>query len=175
MPITLFVNNTQGTNTNVNPLGNQITINLNPVIHLDYKKEYIMRVLSSQILYCFSNVSTVINDKLYYNYNSHAYTLIFPQGIYSLAAINDEISRQTNDQTNNPYLLGIQGDVANSSVYLVFNDPTVTIDCNHADSILQILGFPTSTGLVGPYSEQGTQFSTGLPASLNNTSSIIIV
>ena len=81
MPITLFIDNTIDSNTTVNSLGNQITINLNPSIHLDNKKNYVLRVISAQILYCFSNVFTGINDKLYYTLNSQNYTITFPQGI----------------------------------------------------------------------------------------------
>jgi len=102
------------------------------------------------------------------------YTITFPQGIYSLSSMNDEISRQTNDENDNGYLITLQGDSANSSVYLTFNDPTLTINCNHSDSALQLLGFPMSTGILGPYAETGTQYSTGLPAILNTTSSIIM-
>ena len=174
MPITLFIDNTIDSNTTVNSLGNQITINLNPSIHLDNKKNYVLRVISAQILYCFSNVFTGINDKLYYTLNSQNYTITFPQGIYSLNAINDEISRQTNDNNNNPYLFGVQGDIATSAVYIVFNDATLTINCNHNDSILQNLGFPKSTGVIGPFVDVGTQYSTGNPAALNNTSSLLM-
>ena len=40
-------------------------------------------------------------------------------------------------------------------VYIViFHSPTLTIDCSQNDSILQILGFPTSTGVIGPFVDQ---------------------
>lgn len=175
MPITLFINNdgTDG-NTTVNKLGNQVTVSLNPGIHLDNKKDYVVRVISAQVLYCFSNVFTGLNDKIYYTYKGNPYTMVFPQGIYTLAAINDEMARQTNNVNNAPYILGVQGDVANSSVYLVFNDPTVTVNCNHSDSLLINLGFPMSAGIIGPYTENGTQFSLGNPAKLNTTTSILM-
>ena len=64
--------------------------------------------------------------------------------------------------------------MANSSVYIVFNDPTVTVNCNHSDSLLINLGFPTSAGTIGPYAEQGTQYSLGNPAVLNTTSGILM-
>ena len=175
MPITLFVNNDPSdSNTKVNAFGNQVTVSLNPAVHLDNKKEYVLRVLSAQVLYCFSNVFTGKNDKIYYAYKGGNYTITFPQGIYTLAAINDEIIRQTNDNNNAPYIFSIQGDVANSSVYIVFNDPTFTVSCNHSDSILINLGFPMSTGIIGPYLEEGTQYSLGYPAVLNTTTSLLM-
>lgn len=175
MPITLFIDNdsTDG-NTIVNKLGNQVTVRLDPGIHLDNRKDYVMRVISAQILYCFSNVFTGINDKLYYTYKGGNYTITFPQGIYTLASINDEISRQTNDNNNAPYILSMQGEVANSSVYIVFNEPTVTVNCNHNDSLLINLGFPKTTGIIGPYPEQGTQYSLGNSARLNKTTSLLM-
>ena len=174
MPITLFIDNTSGTYTKVNQLGNQVLINLNPGVHLEKEKSYVLRVISAQIPYCFSNVFTDVNDKIYYTYKGVSYQMIFPQGIYSLSAINDEMSRQTNDNNNAPYILGVQGDVANSSVYLVFNESTVTVNCNHSDSLLIKLGFPMSAGPIGPFAEQGTQYSLGNPAFLNSTSSILM-
>ena len=42
MPITLFVNNDPSdSNTKVNAFGNQVTVSLNPAVHLDNKKEYV--------------------------------------------------------------------------------------------------------------------------------------
>jgi hypothetical protein len=174
MPQTLFINNTPDANTTVNPLGNQIQILLNPPIHLDNKKKYIMRIISAQILYCFTNIFTGINNKIYYTYKGSSYTIVFPQGLYTLAAISDEIMRQTNNINNQPYIISVQGDAANSSVYIVFNDPTVTVDCNHSDSLLINLGYPMSTGIIGPFSESGTQFSLGAPAVLNTTTSLLM-
>lgn len=174
MPVTLFIDNTSGNYTKVNPLGNQVTVNLNPGLHLDKEKTYVLRVMSAQIPYCFSNVFTGKNDKIYYIYKGNNFVMTFPQGIYSLSAINDEMIRQTNDINNAPYILNVQGDVANSSVYLVFNDPTVKVDCNHDDSLLINLGFPKTAGIIGSYADQGTQYSLGIPASLNNTTSILM-
>ena len=105
MPITLFINNTAGNNTTINPLGNQVTVNLNPAVHLDNKKRYVLRIISAQIPYCFPNVFTGINDNIYYTYKGNPFTMTFPQGIYSLSAINDEMIRQTNDLNNAPYLI----------------------------------------------------------------------
>ncbi len=90
MPITLFIDNTSGNYTKVNHLGNQVTVNLNPGLHLDKEKTYVLRVMSAQIPYCFSNVFTGKNDKIYYSYKGNNYQMTFPQGIYSLSAINDE-------------------------------------------------------------------------------------
>ena len=174
MPTTLFVNNTSGSNCIVNKLGNQVTVKLDPDLHLLNNKTYILRVISAQIPYCFSNIFTGINDKIYYTYKSNPFIITFPQGIYSLSAINDEMIRQTNDNNGTPYILQIQGDVANSSVYIVFNDTTITVDCDHSDSLLINLGFPRSTNIIGPFAEQGTQYSLGNPARLNTTSGILM-
>lgn len=174
MPITLFIDNTATDSVKVNNTGNQITTILNPPIHLDNKKKYVLRVISPQILYCFSNVFTDVNDKVYYTKDNQPYRIVFPQGIYTLNSINEEISRQTNDNNSNPYLFSVQGDAANSSVYIEFNDSLLTIDCNHSDSLLINLGFPMSTGVIGPYFEAGTQYSLGNHADLNTTSSLYI-
>ena len=94
MPITLFVNNNPSdSNTKVNAFGNQVTVSLNPAVHLDNKKEYVLRVLSAQVLYCILNVFTGKNDKIYYAYKGGNYTIAFPQGIYTFAVINITMHR----------------------------------------------------------------------------------
>ena len=173
MPFTIFLTNTPNTNTTVNTLGNQVTIQLNPPISLNNKKNYILRVLSSQILYCFSNVFTGKNDKIHFSYsssNTH-YIITLPQGLYSIDGINEEVSRQTNDLIGNQNLFFFVGDSANSSVYIYFNDATLKIYCAFSDSVLPSLGFPYSADVIGPY-PAGSQVSLGNPAKLNSVSSI---
>ena len=50
----------------------------------------------------------------------------------------------------------------------------MTIDCSQNDSILQILGFPTSTGVIGPFVDQ-IYYNIGNLAQLNTTSNLNIV
>ena len=59
-------------------------------------------------------------------------------------------------------------------IYNIFDSPTLTIDCSRNDSILQILGFPTSIGVIGPLVDQ-TYYTLGNLAQLNTTSSLNIV
>ena len=59
-------------------------------------------------------------------------------------------------------------------VYIIFDSPTLTIDCSQNDGILQILGFPTSRGVVGPFVDQ-TKYTLGNLAQLNTTSRFNIV
>ena len=81
MVYTLFINNSDS-NARVSYIGNFSTINLNPPIILDSNKTCSARVLSAQILYCFSNIFTGINDKLYYSFNGTSYVLTFPASLY---------------------------------------------------------------------------------------------
>ena len=57
---------------------------------------------------------------------------------------------------------------------VIFDSPTLTIDCSQNDSILQILGFPTSAGVTGPFVDQ-TYYTLGNLEQLNTTASLNIV
>ena len=126
MPYTLFVTNRKDKNNIVNNIGNQVTLNLNPTIQLDNQKNYVMRVLSSQVLYCFTNIFTGKNDTITYKLSNTEHTITFPQGLYSLQALNDEISRQTtsintaliNGVATTASLFWFIGDYANRTVYI---------------------------------------------------------
>ena len=169
----MFINNSDS-NARISSIGNVSTINFNPPIILDSNKTYSARVLSAQILYCFSNIFTGINNKLYYSFNGTSYIITFTAGLYSLDNINETISIQTLSNNDNGNLINIQGNNATSSVYIIFDSPTLSIDCSQNDSISQILGFPTSTGVIGPFVDQ-TYYTLGNLAQLNTTSSLNIV
>ena len=119
MVYTLFINNSDS-NARVSYIGNASTINLNPPVILDSNKTYSARVLSAQILYCFSKIFTGIHNKLYYSFNGTSYVITFPAGLYSLDNINETISIQTLSNNDNGYIKKIQGNNATSSVFIIF-------------------------------------------------------
>ena len=49
----------------------------------------------------------------------------------------------------------------------------MTINCTPNDSVLNILGFPNSTGVIGPILQQ-TYYTLGNVGQLNTTSSLIL-
>ena len=100
-------------------------------------------------MYCFSNIFTGINNKLYYSLSGTPYVITFPAGLYSLDNINETISIQTLSNNDNANLINLQGNVATSSTYIIFDNIGLTINCTPNDSILNILGFPCSTGVIG--------------------------
>ena len=92
-------------------------------------------------MYCFSNIFTSVNNKLYYSLCGTPYVITFPAGLYSLDNINETISIQTLSNNDNANLINIQGNVATSSTYIIFDNIGLTINCTPNDSILKILGF----------------------------------
>ena len=102
----------------------------------------------------FSNIFTGINNNLYYSFNGTSYVITFPAVLHSLDNINETISIQTLSNNDNGNLINIQGNNATSGVYIIFDSPTLSIDCSQNESILQILEFPTSTGVIGPFVDQ---------------------
>ena len=70
------------------------------------------------------------NDTITYKLSNTEHTITFPQGLYSLQALNDEISRQTtsintaliNGVATTASLFWFIGDYANGTVYIYSND-----------------------------------------------------
>ena len=59
--ISLFVSNTDKNVTSNN--GSQITLSLNPAIVLDPTKRWYASVYEMDVVYCFANIFTGVNDQ----------------------------------------------------------------------------------------------------------------
>jgi hypothetical protein len=148
--ISLFVNNDTSYNKIISALGNQVILSLNPPILLDDKKKYEMRLLNANIVYCMPNVTSV-NNTLTYTYQGYTHNIVFDTGIYSLDDINVNISLYTAIGNNggDGNLIVFSADESTSKIYCFFDQPNVVIDCGAPNSIMPMLGFPASSGLMG--------------------------
>jgi len=118
-----------------------------------------IKLLSAQVYFNFPNIITGVNDTLTYFWRtsgivtSGTSTITFAQGLYSLAELDAEISRQVTNDTSN-ILLGEQISlVANNSTGKAVNvlrlESSSTYDLIRVNwstsSIASILGFTTDT------------------------------
>ena len=173
--ISLFVSNSDPKITSNN--GSQVTLTLNPPIILNPNKKYYACATEVDIVYCFANIFTGINDKfVYYDTSKSAtpFTHHFSQGLYSFDAIQEEINRCTQKNTQNNNLFELEADTSTSHIYIHFKNTTCKIDCSGADNIMQILGYPASTGLLNSVTYIN-DFYEGNNAQLNNVQNVLIL
>ena len=63
--ISLFVSNTDTKVTSNN--GSQIQLSLNPAIVLDPSEKWFASIYEMDVVYCFANILTSVNDKFKYS------------------------------------------------------------------------------------------------------------
>ena len=174
--IALFISNNDTNTTTLN--GSKITLSLNPAIMLKPEKKYYASVLEADVVYCFANIFTGINDKFKYsevvNNVQTNFTHTFSQGIYTWKAIQDEINRITQSDLQNNFLFILEPDTSTSHIYIHFMSNTCTIDCSGSDNMMQILGYQSSFGVIGPVAHVN-DFYEGDNALLNNVQNLYVL
>ena len=162
----LFVNNINSANN-----GSSVQLSMNPAISLDPNKKYYASVHEMDIVYCFPNVITGQNDTFIFSEMVGStlteFTVQFSQGIYSINALQSEINRWTQDKVQNPNLFVLEPGQSSSHVYIHFMTTTCTINCSGSNNVMQILGYESSDGVLGPV-QYINDFYEGDKAILNN-------
>ena len=172
--ISLYINNLAGQNKVISPLGNSVTVNLNTPIVLDDHKNYHMRLLQANIVYCTPNVFQNVNNQLSYTFNGNNRTIVFNQGLFTIDDINRQIAIFTSETEGIPSLIELLPDTSTSKIYLVFNRANITVHCGATYSILPTLGFPTSTGDISNGSSYPDYVISTNQANLNSIQNIYI-
>jgi len=174
--ISLFVSNSDPKNTSNN--GSQVTLALNPAVMLNPDKKYYASAVEVDIVFCFANIFTGVNDKFVYKEMKGGilttFTHIFSQGLYSVSAIQDEINRITQGDVQNSSLFILEPDTSTSHIFIHFRSTTCKLDCSGADNIMQILGYPASTGLLDAVAHVN-DFYEGNNAQLNNVQNVLLL
>ena len=174
--ISLFVSNSDSKNVSNN--GSQITLSLNPPIVLNPNKKYYACATEVDIVYCFANIFTGINNVFKYQEMKNgvltAFSHNFSQGLYSLNAIQDEMNRCTQADVQNSALFVLEPDTSTSHIFIHFRSTTCKLDCSGSDNIMQILGYPASTGIIGPVTHIN-DFYEGNNCQLNNVQNVLIL
>ena len=169
----LFVNNINSTNN-----GSSVQLSLNPAISLDPNKKYYASVHEMDIVYCFPNIITGQNNTFIFSEmvagTLTEFTVQFSQGIYSISALQSEINRWTQDKVQNPNLFILDPDDSSSHVYINFMSTTCTINCSGSNNVMQILGYESSDGVLGPV-EYINDFYEGDKAILNNIQNVYLM
>ena len=160
MSTTLYISNKAARNKIISKNGSCVTLYPDPVIKLDPKKQYYLRLLSGSVIYCQPNIIAGKNNKFVFCMNSNDlgaaeyHVCYLDTGIYSLADLNEKINLITMNEVgqNLFYLLANE---STSKVYVFFNQPNTAINVSDSDGIMKILGFNVTLnnhGLIGGFS-----------------------
>ena len=148
--LVLKINNTPMVGKQISKLGNQVTEFFDSSIILD--GDYELRMINFSCVYCIPNV-TSSNNKLVYTYLGLTHTITFDIGLYSLDDINIIIRMFTALAVNggNSNLFQFTPDEATSKIYVYFTQANFSIDCSSSNSIMPMIGFPASSGIIGNF------------------------
>ena len=168
--ISLYINNTPSSSKTINSKANSVNVQLQPPILLDPKKQYQLRVLNANIVYCENNITSA-NNKFTYTYNGTTYTKTIPVGLYSIDDINNTIARFTTVQ-NGQQLFAFVANEATATIIVYFATANTFIDCSAANTVMTILGF--SSSVIGGFTGTDGWTESTNTAQLNTLTQILV-
>ena len=170
--ISLFVTNSDSSVSSKN--GSQISLHLNPPVVLDPNKKWFCAVTECDIVYCFANIFAGVNDRFTYTYNGNTRIGFFPQGLYTVDAIQQRINMITATSDNDPNLFVLEADTSTSHVYVHFMKTNLTLSLAGSDNIMRNLGFTIGASL-GPVTNVNDYYESDSNAQLNNIQNVLIL
>lgn len=172
----LFVSNTDTKVTSNN--GSKINLSLNPPIILDPNKKWFASIFEMDVVYCFANILTGVNDQFKYREVKGgiptSFTHTLSQGIYTWKAIQEQINRFTQEDLQNDNLFVLEPDTSTSHMYVHYLSTTASIDCRGDDNMMQIMGFDPSAGIMGPVTYYNDYYE-GDNSRFNNIQNLYVV
>ena len=145
---------------------------------LNPDKKHYASAVEVDIVFCFANIFTGVNDVFKYQEMKNGalttFTHHFSQGLYSLNAIQDEMNRSTQADVQNSALFVLEPDTSTSHIFIHFRSTTCKLDCSGADNIMQILGYPVSTGLLDAVAHVNDWYE-GNNAQLNTVQNVLVL
>jgi hypothetical protein len=89
------------------------------------------------------------NNKIYYKANDNIERVIaFDTGLYGLSDLNDTITGYFTENGGD-LLFYLEADESTSKIILRFNGANISVNCAGENSIMPLLGFPTTMGIIG--------------------------
>jgi hypothetical protein len=127
----------------ISPDGSQFSVQLdNPIVIPKGAVTCAIDVIGASVWYVQPNISVLLgNNNFTYIYNSDSYTLIIPDGLYSLEALNAIISRDFLSRGFDANLIILTGDDSTQRVIITFTQTNTQINFNVPNSVRTVLGF----------------------------------
>lgn len=174
----IFSSDTANGARNKSSDGHSFDVELNEPISIP--KEAVnctLEVSQARIWYTTPNISAALgNNKLYFQvaavYNpATLVTLTFPDGLYSVSGLNNQLGLLLNAALYDSDLITIAANNATQQTVITAKDLNVIIDFSQADTIREILGF--NSGVIGP-STAGETFPSNNIANFNTLNSYLM-
>jgi hypothetical protein len=141
----IIFNSGSNLNTFVSPNRDSFTVTLNNPISVPAEaKSCSIGLYQANIWNSSPNIITDVNDKFYFTYASTDYTIIFPQGLYSLNDFNATLSSLVFDSRAGLLpkdLFTFFGNTATQKVQVALNYVGTQLRFNGPDNMAKILGF----------------------------------
>jgi hypothetical protein len=170
--IPIFVNSNYGDNSTTSPDGSTIRFHLNPPIKIPSDKKCVFQLIEANIWWTIANISPELNNNtLQFLVGATTYNITFAKGLYSLDAINDQISSFLVLNSLSPNLIIIQGDQTTSKTFFTLNATNVSINLTNS-KIRNMLGFTSGTTLGTGVS--GANYVSNDIARLNTITKVLV-
>lgn len=169
--VPLFV---QGTPLNSTENNSRISFHLSPELQFGDSARVTFEAISASIWNVFPNISAAFgNNQLSYIYGGTPSVITFPDGLYSIATLNDYISEFFKDNQEPTDLIVLYADSATSKVSIHLNYIGLAVAIGAASSVGTILGWPLgSLTLTSAFA--GDVFVAPNAAELNRTNRILV-
>ena len=141
--IPIFFNSKDGYK---NSLGNESSYQLNPSILLDPNNNNYYEMLSATVVYNTSNLSASKLNNTFTFDDGVLHTYIFPDGLYSLADIQETLSENLVNDGLPSNLFILSGDSSTQKTSLQINAVGVSIDVSTNTLLNKLLSFTSNIG-----------------------------
>lgn len=145
----LFDSNENNGAINKSELGSSFEIDLDDAIEIPAEaKGVTLEVYNASVWYVTPNI-TEVNNKFYFEFNAVNYVITFPNGLYDLQHLENEVQRQLVNLGLSKTLISFDSDGATQKIRMFLNSATLRVDFTPADTIREILGFESNLYPVG--------------------------
>lgn len=167
--------------TNINALGSEFTVNMQPSLHIPaYATNISVVVKNAVVWFVTPNVIENKNDRIDIYYDDVLYPLQIPSGLYDVDTLSSKINSTIHFQSSGVVpidLIKLLPDFAENKIVIQFNYYKTDIDFNVEFSIGSILGF--SPQLLEGFDDSGEgpvpfYFEGDLTARFNTTDYYLI-
>lgn len=132
-------------------------------------------VIAATVWNTVANISAnLANNKLYVFYSGTLYTVLLPDGLYSVSSLNAQVTKSLVNQGLPSDVLSITGDQSTQRIVLSFNYVGSYIDFTKSESCKDLLGFSSRLVPVAPATIVGQSVDGDFTAQFNNIEAFLI-
>jgi len=180
----LFISNKKDKDTIVTNKGSTVTMCVDNII-LDQQKNHTLPLVEADVAWCSPNIfssgpnkNNVFKFSWYNNAIINAtyvdFTCNFDDGLYNLDQFQRQLDIFCLDNAGESPLFKLEPNTATSKIYVHFLSNYIKLDVSGTDNVFQILGFNSSSGVLGSVSYYNDFYESDNKAKFNNVTNILI-